>query len=599
MKQLFTLAFLLIVLVGKTQVKIGNNPATIDANSLLEMEATDKGFLPPRVTLTSLTSVLPLTGTVPAGMLVYNSAGSLAYGFYYWDGTEWKKIGNGLKDVVTKTANATLTKSESVVLASNDITITLPVVTSTDNGLEIVVKNTGTYTDLITVAGNGGATIDGFANTTLTKNVGKIFIATAGNWVIKNNSNSQDNHILDVHSTSSWTTLQEVVEFLELHMTGPSVVRLGDEIYQITETITINLPYAVTIQGLSYGTVTIQSATGLAGKPMFRCLTDCYFKMLDFNATTLINYGTQTGEDAIRLLGSGTYNEVKDCSFDGFYNTILDSTNAELWVFECDIANSNGSGILIHGNVAGVTVKVAETDFIGCNYGVKLSKATSATIQLASGGYYNATSGDTAIYYDAVNFTSYTSISITGNSWNNVGKYVEGFDFARTDGRDANIILESNAGMGDKKPSCYVNLVNSTTTTTLTNNNTWYKINWDYTKGSYSTCKWTVNNASGSVNRITFQPTNKRDGTFFISGNLSVNNGNRTISLVIVKNGNTSLRFGETTLRTGTLGTASQFSTVIYLTDISPGDYFEIYCSNASSGDQVTMLDLNWQVITQ
>jgi hypothetical protein len=194
MKQLFTLAFLLIVLVGKTQVKIGNNPATIDANSLLEMEATDKGFLPPRVTLTSLTSASPLTGTVPAGMLVYNSAGSLAYGFYYWDGTEWKKIGNGLKDVVTKTANATLTKSESVVLASNDITITLPVVTSADNGLEIVVKNTGTYTDLITVAGNGGATIDGFANTTLTKNVGKIFIATAGNWVIKNNSNSQDNH---------------------------------------------------------------------------------------------------------------------------------------------------------------------------------------------------------------------------------------------------------------------------------------------------------------------------------------------------------------------------------------------------------------------
>ncbi|MBL0273538.1 MAG: hypothetical protein IPQ06_10805 [Chitinophagaceae bacterium] len=95
MKKLLIAVLLLSAVYTQAQVKIGDNPGTIDANSLLELESTNKGFLAPRVTLTSITSVSPLTGTVPAGMLVYNSAGSLTYGYYYWDGAEWKFITNG------------------------------------------------------------------------------------------------------------------------------------------------------------------------------------------------------------------------------------------------------------------------------------------------------------------------------------------------------------------------------------------------------------------------------------------------------------------------------------------------------------------------
>jgi len=601
MKKLITSILLFLTFYANSQVKIGNNPNTIDPNSLLELESTNKGFLPPRVALNSVSSVAPMTGTVPAGMLVYSTGGTLTDGYYYWNGAEWKLLATDKLNVVTKTANATLTKTETFVLASNDITITLPTVTAADNGLVITVKNAGIHTDLITVQGNGGATIDDATTSTITRYVGQTFVASGGNWILKGNKKTND-HLLDVNQGSSWTTLQEAIEFLDLHMSGPTVIRLAEETYDIDETITIDLPYSLTIQGISYGSATIAAATGLANKPMFRCISDCYFKMLDFDATSLTNYGTLAGEDAIRFLGSGTYNEVKDCSFERFYNTILDSTDAELWVFETDISNSQGSGILIHGAVAGVIVKVAETDFIGCNYGINMSKGSAATIQLASGGYYNANAGDTAIFYQPSTFTTFTSISITGNSWNNTGKYIEGFDFTRTDGRDANAIVESNAGMGDKKPSCYINLLNSSTTTTLTTANSWYKVNWDYTKITSSTCKWTVTNASGgvnNVNRITFQPTNQRDGIIVITGNLSVNNSSRTISLGLVKNGVTGTRYGETTLRTSSAGTASQFSTVIYLSNISPTDYFEVYCSSANNSDIITMLDLNWHVTTQ
>lgn len=592
MKNLFpAAACLLLAVTAGAQVKIGDNPGTINANSLLEMESTNKGFLPPRVTLTSLSSVSPLSGTVPAGMLVYNAAGSLTYGYYYWDGAEWKLLSNGNLNVVSKSANANLVKSENFVLASNDISITLPAVTVADNGLTITVKNTGTHTDLVTVVGDGGATIDGFASDLLTKSISHIYVASGGNWVIQGKKNAAKN-LLDINAESSWTTIQEAIEFLDEHMTGPSVIRLGDETYDIDATINIDLPYTLTFQGLSYGTATIAAATGLTGKPMFRCISECYFKMLSFDATTLASYGTLAGEDAIRLLGSGTYNEVKDCSFDRFYNAILDSTDAELWVFETDISNSQGSGILVHGAVSGVIVKVAETDFIGCNYGINLSKGSSATIQLASGGYYNANAGDTAIFYQPANFTSYTSISITGNSWNNIGKYIEGFDFTRSDGRDANVIMESNAGVGDAHPSSTINVLNSATTTTVTTSNTWYKANW--TNTSSTTTKWTIAN-----NRITYQPTNRRNGWVIISGNLSCNNANRTISLGIVKNGSSGTRYGETTLRITTGNQPFQFSTVVYLADIAPGDYFELFCTSSSNGDVVTFQDVLWLTNTK
>ena len=94
---------------------------------------------------------------------------------------------------------------------------------------------------------------------------------------------------------------------------------------------------------------------------------------------------------------------------------------------------------------------------------------------MSTGGYYNGVAGDTAIIYDPVNFTSFISISITGNSWNNIGKYVEGFDFSRSDGRDRNATVESNAGMGDANPNCYINVLNNSSNTSTTSTSTWYK----------------------------------------------------------------------------------------------------------------------------
>lgn len=104
MRLLFSAAFLLVI-TGNAfgQVKIGANPSSINANSLLEMEqnpATGRyGMRLPRVALTSTISPAPFASHVN-GMTVYDTvtAGSgataVSPGVYYNDGTQWVKVAN-------------------------------------------------------------------------------------------------------------------------------------------------------------------------------------------------------------------------------------------------------------------------------------------------------------------------------------------------------------------------------------------------------------------------------------------------------------------------------------------------------------------------
>jgi hypothetical protein len=96
MRKLVFLSFVsLLSFRAFSQLKIGNNPTTINSNSILELESTNKGLLIPRVVLQSSNSASPLSAFV-AGMLVYNTAnsGDVTPGFYVSNGSSWIKIDN-------------------------------------------------------------------------------------------------------------------------------------------------------------------------------------------------------------------------------------------------------------------------------------------------------------------------------------------------------------------------------------------------------------------------------------------------------------------------------------------------------------------------
>ncbi len=92
-KILFSVFFLLGTLVfGQVGIQT-NSP---HASSALDIVATDKGLLIPRVTLTAnLSSASPVTAPA-TGLLVFNTGANQPVGLYFWNGSAWNLFNVGL-----------------------------------------------------------------------------------------------------------------------------------------------------------------------------------------------------------------------------------------------------------------------------------------------------------------------------------------------------------------------------------------------------------------------------------------------------------------------------------------------------------------------
>jgi hypothetical protein len=87
MKTNLKFLFLLILtgFASHSQVKIGNNPTTMNAASLLELESTSQGFLPPRLTYAQKTAI----ATPPAGLQVWCTDCGTSGELQLFNGSNW------------------------------------------------------------------------------------------------------------------------------------------------------------------------------------------------------------------------------------------------------------------------------------------------------------------------------------------------------------------------------------------------------------------------------------------------------------------------------------------------------------------------------
>lgn len=140
------------------QVKVGDNPTTINPGSVMELESTNKGLMMPRISLTN-TTTWGLAGTAAAGMHVYNTntgitSSNAAYpilaakiGEYYWDGTGWVALAPvGSQSAVAQAKVSA--PSYSYYPAPSQIVIASTVFDVGNNivGNTFVVPSTGLYT---------------------------------------------------------------------------------------------------------------------------------------------------------------------------------------------------------------------------------------------------------------------------------------------------------------------------------------------------------------------------------------------------------------------------------------------------------------------
>ncbi len=88
------IVFTLLLLPFIFQAQVGINTTTPDASSMLDINATDKGLLIPRVSIPNLNAASPITAPATS-LLVYNTNTTTGAGFYYWDGTKWTPFTGG------------------------------------------------------------------------------------------------------------------------------------------------------------------------------------------------------------------------------------------------------------------------------------------------------------------------------------------------------------------------------------------------------------------------------------------------------------------------------------------------------------------------
>ena len=131
-----SLLFFLLFYVINAQVGIGTT--TPDNSTILDITATDKGVLIPRVSLVDVTDITTPVNNPTTGLLVYNTnasvTGGSGEGFYYFNGTIWVII-NSKDDQNLLTPNLTGT------------TLNLGIENGTGTSINLATLQDGTGTD--------------------------------------------------------------------------------------------------------------------------------------------------------------------------------------------------------------------------------------------------------------------------------------------------------------------------------------------------------------------------------------------------------------------------------------------------------------------
>lgn len=113
----------------------GIGTTTPNASAKLEVYATNKGFLPPRISLTGSTDASTISSPA-TGLLIYNTAtagtapNNVLPGYYYWNGASWVQISNGLIIDSSKTTSFTLSSADNnklfLISSASTVTVTVP-----------------------------------------------------------------------------------------------------------------------------------------------------------------------------------------------------------------------------------------------------------------------------------------------------------------------------------------------------------------------------------------------------------------------------------------------------------------------------------------
>ena len=155
--KLFLFVFLVTSITGFSQVGIGTTlPST---SSQLEVTATNKGILIPRIALTGTSDAVTIANGNVTSLLVYNTAtaSDVVPGFYYWNGSKWSQVLN--KDDISALDLTNDAFNNNTVRGAVELNTKSDGTTLRDANTEFVIQDAGNV-GVGTATPNASALID-------------------------------------------------------------------------------------------------------------------------------------------------------------------------------------------------------------------------------------------------------------------------------------------------------------------------------------------------------------------------------------------------------------------------------------------------------
>jgi len=198
MKRSLGVLFITAFITLQVEAQTGIGTTTPNASAKLEVASTTQGFLPPRIALTGTNDIATIknaagTSITPAtGLLVYNTASTgtapnnVVPGYYYWNGTIWVQISNGLIIDNSKNAGFTLAAADNnkvfLITSASAITVTVPSTLPIGFSCQIIQGGAGAIT-----IGGSGVTLNssnGFVTRATNSVIGLVMNSTTTGFVM-------------------------------------------------------------------------------------------------------------------------------------------------------------------------------------------------------------------------------------------------------------------------------------------------------------------------------------------------------------------------------------------------------------------------------
>ena len=244
-----------------SQISVSTSVSDPDPSAMLDIQSTNKGFLPPRIALTGTNSAVPVIAPAP-GLLIYNTINSgsspnnVIPGYYFWNGTRWVPLdypkGISIGDLFYWDGTQWLVVAEGSPGQLLQMSLThVP----TWSGAGYATLTTAPVFDITNISASSGGSI--------TSDGGSLITSRGACWSTTINPTLANNKSTDGTGTGDFSSVITLLEgsttyYLRAYATNGSGTAYGNEISFITPEPTI--PSLTTASASS-----ITSTTAISG----------------------------------------------------------------------------------------------------------------------------------------------------------------------------------------------------------------------------------------------------------------------------------------------------------------------------------------------